>query len=352
MHNQSLPVGDRDEQPDKTGFKLSQEQQGVIDELVALQQTILVGGKVITDGEFAKRARLGSASRWSLIRSGNYFKSVKDVGTQFVKLRRALSLFKSVSQYSQRFEGKEFVANDVTKAVFCAVEECLGKPLADRRRIIVCTMPTGGGKSMLAWQLYEQYDAIVTNANAAWKGAGGWKALAQICRNMNFCSAESTHKHVLEENILAEMQSEQYLLVIDEGEYFGKGIIDSFKRFINESRVVIVILAIKEAYERWNKRFKMEAEQLQMRTHGIFDLEMTPDMALPYLQRLKWGRDENLLDCAKTAVERASQLGAFDLIDSTVTRLNGQTVDRKRFMAALADECARIGLKNTPTCGK
>lgn len=331
---------------ERDGFRPSPEQQSVVDNLVALQEEMKAKRGRMTDEQFVKLLRIGGgASRWSVIRSGKYWDQVKNQGTIFADLRRAFERYQANYQYSLKFEGKTFVENDAAMAVLEAVKECAAKPFSDRKRIVVYLAETGGGKSMLAWQLQTQFQAIVATASAGWKTASGWKALIDICRQLPFCVPTTSHRAPLEALLLSQLQGDQYILVIDEAEYFGKGIIDSFKKFINESKTVIVILAIPEAYRKWNALYPMEARQLATRTHAIFDgSHITSDMAIPFLERLKWRAEADKLESAAFVTSQANLLGGLELIDTTVARLSKskEPISAVAWKSAQSTEVARM----------
>src|SRR5580658_1562131 len=156
-----------------TQAAISPENQGIIDQLVALQAATLVNRKPISDGAFARRLRIGSSSRWSLIRSGKYFKGmIQNLDAVFLELGRALSAYQARSMTAVRFEGKQFIENDNVRAIFSAVDDCTAKTLSDRQRIIFYLAPTGGGKSFLAFELWRRNGAVVVNANKGWRQRG------------------------------------------------------------------------------------------------------------------------------------------------------------------------------------
>lgn len=344
MHTNSLPPTDRDEQQPKTGYVLTDREQDIIEQLKAIQEGFKIAGREISDNKFAELLQLGSSARWSRIRSGDYFsKDVKDPAPILQELERKLERYKQRTKYGQKFENKQFVSNLVFRAVFSAVDECMAKPMSDRKRIVKYIARTGFGKSMLAWQLRENAGAVVVNANRSWHLKHGG-SLRQIYGAMQMRKFESTGLLYLENRILEEFQTQRYLLVIDEAEYFGKPILDSIKRWINESNVVIVLLAYPAAYFRWNHKYPMEGEQIQARTHGTYRIdEITWDMATPFLKRMEWDSPETLRRCADHVSAQASKMGGFELIDGTMNRLAGRgKLTQAIFNTALADEQARI----------
>jgi hypothetical protein len=351
---QQLPPSDRAETTERNATKdcpLTTEQRGIVNKLARLQEELKKGGRRLTDADFARLLGLKSAARWSRIRSLDYFNDVQNPGIVIHELRRALERYSVTTKYQQQFEDKDFLSNEVFEAVFAAVEECTRKKLADRKRIVVYTGRTGMGKTMLAWQLRERYGAVVVNANKAWRKPSGKAALAQICGALHGCINDNTYATRLEDSVLAELQSQPYVLVVDESEYFSSGIIDSFKRFINESNVVLVFMSYPEAYRAWNARYSMQAEQLKTRTHAIFDSYLTVDMVIPFLRRLAWENEEEIVSCAEFVTRQANILGGYDLVDSVVTKLLERRgkVNHIKFKTAQADELRRmISVDPTP----
>lgn len=331
----------------KEVFQPSAKQQAVVDELMALQDALGRDGKRISDRLFAERLGLGSGSTWSLIRSGKYWEMLKgDPGTYFGELRRALMRFGAEKQFETRFEGKRFVSNDYFAAVFGAVEECMGKKISERKRIVAYLAPTGGGKSMVSCELWRRFGAKVVNARKDWRRSAR-VGLMDICKKFDLETKQNYSQTKLENLLLDEFRSQVHALVIDEGEYFGPDILDCLKLFINESRLVVVILAIPEQYDRWNAWFQMQSDQIKTRTHLVVRLTaITPDMLDGFMERVEWESPDDQKRATALLVEKANQLGAFDLADSVVGRLEGRgKVDGKRFSAMLAKELGKMGVK-------
>jgi hypothetical protein len=353
MHTLSQPPGDRDEVQEKRRYVPTPPQMAVVRQLIDLHTSLKEKShKGMSDGAFARLLGIGSPAQWSLIRSGQYFQTLADPVMKFVELSRALERYKSTYLYEQRFEDKTFVSNNVLDAIFSAVAECAEKTISNRKRIVVATGKTGLGKTMLAWQLRIRFGAIVVNANRAWQH-NGFHALNQICKQMHTCVVQTNSRDRQENNVLHELQSKQYILVIDECEQLGKGILDSLKRFINESNVVVVMLAYPEAFTRWMKKFPRESEQIRTRMHGIYPLgPLIPEMAMSFMDRLEWIKPDHKPVCAEFITLQANLLGGLDLVDSTVNRLleGKERVSEASFKSAVADEVARMTVREEKGC--
>lgn len=328
-------------------FVPNEKQQKIIADLAQLQTALGAKDKPFTDQAFSKRLDLGGASRWNLIRNGKYWGMVKSPGTLFDDLQRAYLRFGAAHQFSLRFEGKRFVSNDTFDALFAGVEECQAKPMSDRKRVCVYLGETGKGKSMLSFELWKRFGAHALNARKDWTRKGR-VALEDICRRFDLPVKQNDSLSDLENKLIAEFRSQQHVLVIDEGEYFGKEVLDCIKFFINESRLVVAILAYPEKFDRWNRIFKVEADQIRTRTHLLIRMRsITPAMADPFLDRVTWAGEGVRRTASERLLEAANSFGAFDLIDCVTTRLEGlkDKVDVKDFATILANESARMGVE-------
>lgn len=314
---------------------LPADEQAIIDQLVEWQR-ISKNAKnaAMSDGEFAPLINM-TGTMWNLTRNGKYAAMVKP-GTWHAHvgaLRGALNKLKNKKRMNGRFDGKTFHAFTSFQAVFTAVEECIEKPFSDIRRFVVFLAKTGGGKSFLADQCIAKFNATAVMARRSWV-TNKFIALKDICNayGINISSLQSPAQ--LEDALVEHFsKQEKPVLVIDEGEYFGKDILDSVKFLINSTRITIVCLAIPEAYDKWNKAWPMEAGQIRRRTHTIIaDYIIDETMAAKMISVLPLDGDKEAM--AEEMAKQANTFGALDLIAQVVTRLK----ENKRVTKALLDK--------------
>jgi hypothetical protein len=336
---------------DKKEIKLTAKQEAIVKELESLQDAALdARGERLSDKQFARHLGF-SGSKWNLIKSRAYFSMVSNIDLVFHDLRRALNDYKNKKRQKDRYGDKEFITIDTFEAIFSAVEECVEKPLSDTARLIVYLAPTGGGKSFLGNQLSSRYSAYTIESREPWRNSH-FVALTDICTNLDLRIEKKNTPAKLQTALLDECRKANPVLFIDEAEYFGPDIINTLKLLLNETRVVIIIGAIPEAYARWNQYWKMEADQLRRRTHLIVQHNpITSDVVEKFLAPLSLG--EHAETAAEALAASANLFGAYDHVARVVDRLKKQRSDITpgRISNAIAIEHERVGITkpNTPT---
>ena len=79
---------------------------------------------------------------------------------------------------------------------------------------------------------------------------------------------------MIETRIIESLKGKNPILVIDEAEFFGAMALNGLKYLLNKTRLTIVICAIPEAHDRWNRYFETEALQITRRTHAVVELSV------------------------------------------------------------------------------
>ena len=332
---------------DKDPVVLTQDQQRIIDELVAIQASSRNrAGNPQSDGEFAKRLGI-SAPQWNLIRNGSYWKSIKNVNAKLIEMREHLNRLKQENNLKKRFEGLQFHTADVFEAMFMAIEECRQKGLSDTTRICVYLAETGGGKSFLGHEVVQRFDGIYVEARQAW-AYGSFHALKDICEAFQIDTSKIKQQPAKLENLLLNRLAlrENPVLYIDEGEFFGKGIIDSLKHLINKTTIVPVIAAIPEYYAKWNTYWPTEAAQLRRRTHIVVQNNVIDPI---HVEKFILSADlpiqrDNVSKAAIEIASHAQRFGAYDLTSKVVRRLKAESkINAQIITAAIHTELKCMG---------
>lgn len=326
------------------GSSMKPEHQSIIDELVELQKlSVNKRGNPKSDEEFAKPLGF-SGPKWNMLRNGQYSDKVKDFDKVMTGLRQSLNRLRTTHAIAMRHAPNEFYPFPQFESVFSAVEECLEKKLSENRRFVVYLAETGGGKSALGYELVKRFEgAVVCEARDRWVNSK-LVALRDICERMGVDPGKISDPSIYEDELLKFLQGDQRVVAIDEGEFFGAGILNSIKRILNQSRTVFVCCAIPSAYMKWNKRFPHEAVQIQRRTHGVFGPELvTPKEAERFLSALDL--NGSLKDASIKLAKAANTFGSFGLCREVVNRLH----DEKKLNAedveqAIIKEQAAFGL--------
>lgn len=291
-------------------IKLTAEQRGIVDGLIQLQDhSIDSAGRIKSDAAFARSLNM-SDSKWNLIKSGKYWDMVDNPDAIFLQLKRGLNQLRTKNMLADRFGAAQFIEFDAFAAMFSAVQECLVKPIGNVARCCVFLAETGGGKSMCASELLRRFEDVITvDARDRWMESK-FVALRDICHAANISLDHLYTTSDMEDALEDLFSGGRYILAIDEAESLGKGILNSLKRLINRTRLVVAIFAIKEAYERWNKRYPYESKQIKSRTHIVIDNDIiTTADAERFLAQYEWlgvERTRAGMLLAKTATEFGS----------------------------------------------
>jgi hypothetical protein len=323
---------------------ITPEQQSIIDRLVKLQsESRNSRGQPKTDKDFGESIGM-SGSKWNLVKSGNYVSMITDIDGFFIDLKIALNKLQMKSLLNSRFGSKDFIAFPKFDAVFKAIETCLNKPLGDPIRFVVFLGETGCGKSALSAELMRRFEHVIaTEARDEWMRPSKYVALQDICEAAEIDISDMYQPVRMEKALLQKFQEQQYILVIDEAEALGKGVLNSIKLWLNRSRLVVVALAIKGSYLKWNKRFPHEAAQIKSRTHTVIDNDMiTVAEATAFLSQHRLNGDTEA--SAVTLARAATQFGGYRLIRRVLDAVpRGVAITKGDIDAALSVARANMG---------
>lgn len=300
---------------------ITPEQQSIVDKLIKLQnESRDAKGHPKSDSAFGQMIGM-SGSKWNLVRNGKYWDMIDDVEGFVIDMKMALNKLQVKTMLNNRFGAKDFIEFAKFEAVFSAVSQCLNKPLSDPIRFVVVLGETGFGKSALCAELMRRFENVVgTEARDEWMRNSKYVALQDICESAGIDASEMYLPVMMEKALLQKFQSEQYILVIDEAEALGRGVLNSIKLWLNRSRLVVVVAAIKDAYLKWNKRFPHEAKQIKSRTHNVIDNNViTTAEATQLLAPLQLNGD--LQSSAMTLARAGSQFGGYRLIKRVMEKL-------------------------------
>jgi hypothetical protein len=322
--------------------KISLEQQSIVDRLIQVQQESRnAKGKPKSDEAFGQLIGM-SGSKWNMIRNGTYWDKVDDLPSLFIDLKIALNKLLVRSMLTSRFGSKDFIEFTKFSAMFSAVQECQRKPINDPIRFNVFIGETGFGKSSLCAELMRRFENVIVAETRDQWGRSKYNALMDICAAAGIDTHSVTNPNDLEDALLTLFQSDLWILVIDEAEALGQGILNSLKLFLNRSRVVIVVCSIRESYQRWSKRFKHEANQLKSRTHVvIINNIITTDEAAQFLDKFSL---QSPRESATLLAKAGTAFGGFRMIKRTVAQLDqSTTVTLRDIETAIAVSTANMG---------
>jgi hypothetical protein len=242
-------------------------QKDVLQQLRALQQQL-----GLTDAAFVREHLTVSATVWSRLNSGTY---PADATSALVRLETNLRQLRvKLAKNAKLTGGRLFHHFAQQKAVIEAVTTCKLKPADDPNRFVGYLAPTGGGKTALGRELKVMHDGIYVEARESWRksyfaalvdiGAAAECDMTEMSKGERFAEAE----------VLRRFCSNRRVLIIDEGEYFGPRTINLVKMLLNQTPTVVVLLAIPELFDRWQRASWQEARQINRRAEAIVELEL------------------------------------------------------------------------------
>jgi len=267
-----------------------------------------------------------SVSKWSKIADAldpekeSYFDEVSPEAGRAIldQLRAALA---DLPRLRSQFERANNVPGIIELAQFTAVRKACEAARAKRNpeRLIKYLAPTGGGKTMLCSWLATKCNARVVESRESWKDSYT-TFLVDVARAIS-CRLDGERRRApIEDAIIATNQ--RILLAVDEAEYFGPAALNGLKLILNKTNIVVVLAAISEAHDRWNRYYPLEASQLDRRTHAVIRLTtIAADDLAPFFPPRQF--DDRAAGLARIA-EEATRFGAYSLVARIAARLEGK----------------------------
>lgn len=265
--------------------------------------------------------------------ASSYFDSIDHPDRLMAELRSLLEEIRVQSAMAESRKAIDIVRLKKHEAVMKAVRECKGKLTSER--MVVNLAPTGGGKTILCQRLQDELGGRVIEARPTWRKKYS-VFLGDVCRGVGCRLDGETDPAEMELKLITFAKGRQILLVLDEAEYFGAETINGVKLLLNKTRFVIVLNAIAAAYDRWNRYYPVEAEQLARRTHARFELTAVEEADVSLFFPNKKQFDEREAALAMICGE-ASKFGHYSLVRRVADRLaDHERADEKQVKAALA----------------
>lgn len=274
---------------------------------------------------FAKIFLPFGPEKWSKIKNvldgkPSYFDVVTDPESVMAELRETLDDVPVKRANVERLNSDGIVDIAKFRAVNVAITECLNKKSPER--LIKYLAPSGGGKTQLCTWLMRKpkVKARVVEAREAWKRSY-YIFLSDVAKALGVRLKGENVPSRMEDLIIKFCSQQNIVLVIDEGEFFGASALNGIKLLLNKTRLVIVICAIAEAHDKWNRYFAMESDQIARRTHAIVELtSLDPKDAAMFFPANQFKDPDKATGYIAT---EASKFGHYSLIARTAQNLRG-----------------------------
>lgn len=289
-----------------------------------------------------------SATQWSKILNAldpasksNYFDdiSAESGRVRLDELAEVLTKIPRLREQEERVNSEHiFELADFT-LIKSACEHASAK--SSPERLIKYIAPTGGAKTILCYYLQKHCKARIVESRESWKRSY-WTFLQDIAAAIGCRLNGETRPAAMEDAILSFALKQKILLAIDEGEFFGTAALNGIKLLLNRTRLVIVLCAIGEAHDRWNKYYPLESGQLDRRTHCILRLNaITHDDAMLFFPAKQFDDRKAAL---ATLCEAATKFGAYSLLRRVAYRLRGkERVDSIELTSAITASLREMG---------
>jgi hypothetical protein len=284
------------------------------------------------------------SSKWSkicnvLTGEKSYFDEVsRTSGAALMdELRGVLAQIPHVRALEERRAAEGVLELSAFKAVKQAVQEAGSK--RNPERLVKYLAPTGGGKSFLCTYLAQQLNARVVEARDAWRRSY-YNVMTDMSRALGVRLGGESRPAVIEGILVERLEKQRTCLVIDEAEFFGAQAINGLKFLLNRTRLVIVLAAISEAHDRWNRYFAMEASQLDRRTHAVIRLQdITVEDCSKFFPKAQFEQTDEAL---KLIAAEATRFGAYSLVSRVAqcAARKGERCDMKEVTS-----CLRMALR-------
>lgn len=301
---------------------------GEIDVINQLRE--IQSGLALSDAAFGAKHLTVAATTWYRIKAGSYN---ADASAALLKLERDLRNYRiELAQASRLLGSKPYHRLTPQQSVFDAVTTCKLKPAEDPNRFVAYLAPTGGGKTTLGRNLKIQHNGILVEGRESWRRSY-LAALCDIAKAAGVREVESLvvkGEHAVETEVLAKLTANRRVLIIDEGEYFGPRTINLVKLILNQTPTVVVVLAIPQLYDWWQRKAWEQAKQINRRAEAVIvSNEVLPEDVKTFLVGAKIvieaGADQKpgvaLNDACRLIAEAANQFGSYDTVDRVMQAL-------------------------------
>jgi hypothetical protein len=196
----------------------------------------------------------------------------------------------------------------------------------DRNRIVIVLADTGGGKTVIADSIRRDFASrtAIVEATEAWRKSylAGIHGISRACGIEN----PKNNTRIADYELTEELKARPRIIVIDEGNYFGGACLNLVKSICNQTKSIVVILAMPVLWKFITRASQQEARQLRNRAAAI--LEFTTVRKADVAQALaasipNWETLNGTASRAAAAVtESANAFGLWNTVFSIADFIN------------------------------
>ncbi len=301
----------------KEKFKPTPEQRETLLALLELEK----GYK--SSAEFVKECLPCGASMWSQIKDTLdadkktcYFDAVSAEATAEVFRKLAVALIDARRQSAQ--ENVDILEISQLRAVDQSVRECKGKTSPERITLYIAD--TGGGKTIIANHLERVFSATTVQTRQPWCKSE-YTALKDIGAALGARNMDSMITATLEDALVKAISSRSVVLTFDEAEYFGGDSLNLVKMLLNRTSMRAVIMTTHAGFQKWERRYRDEADQIKRRVHSTVRLTgIDPKDAALFFPEGQFSDEDKAL---RLISEHAGKFGNYSMVRRVADRLRG-----------------------------
>lgn len=298
-----------------------------------------------SDQKFADRWLSCTVSSWSRIRSGKYH--ARDAARMQEKLEGDLAALERHHAVERATVASDIVGVSLITLGMRAVDRAFGEV---RDRMVAILAPTGGGKTTFRRALKLKHKGLLeVEASETWRTS--YLAACHAFLVKLGVTNLPAGTRAAESLLLAMLQADPKLIVIDEAHYFGPATINLIKALLNQTTCTVVMLSIPELWQRMKRSAWEESEQLRSRTCAIVEVKelSTPDVAMVFARRLEGalrtasvGRPEATEMVAAIRAE-ANRFGLMATVARILAEIEADTAEGETLTAELVlKACATV----------
>jgi DNA transposition AAA+ family ATPase len=190
----------------------------------------------------------------------------------------------------------------------------------ERNRIVIVLADTGGGKTTIAKSIERDFSTrtSMVEATETWRNSylAGIQDISRACG----IPEPKNNTRVAQEDLITELRKNPRIIIIDEGNYFGAASLNLVKTIVNQTKSIVVILAMPKLWKTITFARNEEARQLRNRAAAILefnkvklaDVRLAMKAAVPNWSSLNGSSDA----AAKTITEAANSFGLWNTVFS------------------------------------
>lgn len=256
----------------------------------------------------------------------SYFDEINDPEAELESLDLLITEARNKRSAADRITAVPILPLSKFRAVAQAVRQCCNR--TDPERVIKYLAPTGGAKSMLCNYLAQTLKVAVVESHSAWRRSYH-TVLTDIIRaiGLRIPKEKLNFTAYLQDKLIEAGNERNIVVAIDEAEFFGAEALNGMKILLNRGRFTFVICAIQESHDRWNDKFRVEADQITRRTYRSIKLtKIIPEDAALFFNCSSRGNEapSGLSPASLELIcDSASMFGHYSLIARIAEALQG-----------------------------